>query len=75
MDRAEAPRKPSRLQSLWQAHPRLVTWLVLAVGMVVILLYAARDAELLPGQRLVLVVATVALAGLCTWIISWEQGE
>jgi hypothetical protein len=53
-------------------HPRLVSWFVLALGMVIMLLWAARDVGLLPGQMVALVVATILLAGLCVWIIGWE---
>ena len=53
-------------------HPRLVSWFVLALGMVIMLLWAARDVGLLFGQMVALVVATVLLAGLCVWIIGWE---
>jgi len=48
-------------------------WMVLAVGMVIILLWASKDVELLLRQRLALVVATIGLAGLCVWIIGWEE--
>jgi hypothetical protein len=53
-------------------HPRLVSWFVLALGMVIMLLWAARDVGLLPTQLAALVVATILLAGLCVWIIGWE---
>lgn len=53
-------------------HPFLSMWAVLAVGMVAIFLITARDVDLLPSQRLFMAVACVALAGLCTWIVSWE---
>jgi hypothetical protein len=53
-------------------HPRLVSWFVLALGMVIMLLWAAKDVGLLPGQMIALVVATILLAGLCVWIIGWE---
>jgi hypothetical protein len=56
-------------------HPRLVMWLVLAIGMVVILIWSARDVGLLPGQWAALIVATILLAGLCVWIISWDEGD
>lgn len=65
-------RALDRVQAAYQAHPLLVTWLVLAIGMVAILLWASRDVELLFHQRLILVLATVGLAGLCAWIIGWE---
>ena len=53
-------------------HPRLVSWIVLALGMVIMLLWAAKDVGLLPGQMAALIVATILLAGLCVWIIGWE---
>jgi hypothetical protein len=55
-------------------HPRIAMWVILAVGMVIILLWTSRDVELLTRQRLALVLATVGLAGLCVWIIGWEEG-
>lgn len=56
-------------------HPNIVTWLVLAIGMLAVLFWSARDVSLTAGQRFWLAVATVALAGLCSWIISWEADE
>jgi hypothetical protein len=56
-------------------HPRLTAWLVLGLGMVVILVWSARDVGLLPAQWVALIVATVAVAGLCVWIIGWEDEE
>lgn len=56
-----------------QRHPYLIAWIVLAIGMVIILFWSARDAGLLPGQMAALVVATILLAGACVWIISWED--
>jgi len=55
-------------------HPRLLMWAVLAAGMVIILILSARDVGLLPGQWAALIVATILLAGLCVWIIGWEDG-
>ncbi len=54
-------------------HPRIVAWIALAIGMVLILLWASKDVGLLPTQLLALSVATVVLAGLCVWIIGWED--
>ncbi len=56
-------------------HPRLSAWAALAVGMVIILLVAARNVGLLPYQWAALIVATILLAGLCVWIIGWGDGE
>ena len=56
-------------------HPRLSAWAVLAVGMVIILIWSAKDVGLLVGQWVALIVATILLAGLCVWIIGWEDQE
>ena len=63
------------LKNLASVHPRITAWIALAVGMVVILLWSAKDVGLLPTQLLALVVATILLAGLCVWIIGWEDKE
>jgi MFS superfamily sulfate permease-like transporter len=60
------------LKSFVNRHPQLTAWAVLAVGMVIILLWSARDVGLLPGQWAALIVATILLAGLCVWIIGWN---
>lgn len=61
------------MRGLWERHPYLVSWAILAVGMVAILLVASRDVALELSQRFWLVVATIGLAGLCVWILSWED--
>jgi len=53
-------------------HPFLSMWALLAVGMVAIFWITARNVELLFTQRLFMAVACVALAGLCSWIVSLE---
>ncbi len=60
------------MKKLWTDHPILSNWLILAVGFVIILIISARSVGFLPGQWAALIGATVALAGLCAWIISWE---
>jgi protein-S-isoprenylcysteine O-methyltransferase Ste14 len=56
-------------------HPRLTAWAVLAIGMVAILAWSARDVGLLWTQWIALVAATIGLAGLCVWIIGWEEED
>ena len=56
----------------YDRHPLMVAWAALAVGMVAILLYTSRDVGLLPSQTFAMVIATIALAGACVWIISWD---
>ena len=63
------------LKNFTSGHPRITAWIALAVGMVVILLWSAKDVGLLPTQLLALVIATILLAGLCVWIIGWEDKE
>ncbi|HHH41158.1 MAG TPA: hypothetical protein ENK56_04055 [Chloroflexi bacterium] len=65
----------STLLTFAKQHPRLTAWFVLAVGMVAILVWSARDVGLEPGQWAALIVATIGLAGLCVWIIGWEEEE
>lgn len=61
------------MQRWWNTHPYIVSWLLLSIGMVAILLVASRDVALEQLQRFWLVVATVGLAALCVWILSWED--
>lgn len=56
-------------------HPNLTAWFTLALGMVAILLFTARDVGLLPLQWFWLIVITVLVAGACIWIISWGDDE
>jgi hypothetical protein len=65
----------SSIKSFFTHHPRLVAWLVLAVGMVTVLVWAAKDVGLLVGQWVALIVSTILLAGLCIWIIGWENRD
>lgn len=63
------------LREFVSRHPQLTAWAALALGMVVILIWAARDVGLLPGQWAALIVTTILLAGLCVWIIGWNGDE
>jgi hypothetical protein len=56
-------------------HPQLAAWVVLAIGMVIILVFSARDVGFTGGQWTALVVTTILLAGACVWIIGWGEGE
>ena len=64
-----------RLVDWAKTHPRLAAWIVLAVGMDAMVLYEARDVGLQVGQWIALLVATTLVAGLCVWIIGWEDDE
>ena len=56
-------------------HPQITSWIVLAIGMVIILVWSARDVGFTPGQWAALIVTTILLAGACVWIIGWEDDE
>jgi MFS superfamily sulfate permease-like transporter len=56
-------------------HPQWTSWIVLAIGMVLILVWSARDVGLLPGQWAALIIATILVAGLAVWIIGWEDED
>jgi hypothetical protein len=56
-------------------HPRLAAWAVLAAGMVIILIVSARNVGLEPLQWTALIVATILLAGVCVWIIGWDDKD
>jgi thiamine transporter ThiT len=60
------------LTAFFTEHPRLASWIVLAIGMVVILILAARGKGLMAGQLAGLAGACVISAGICAWIIGWE---
>ncbi len=57
------------------ARPRLAAWIVLSVGIVVLLMIEARDVGLLIGQWLALIIASILVAGLCIWIVTWEDSD
>ena len=56
-------------------HPQITSWVVLAIGMVIILVWSASDAGFTSSQWVALIITTVLLAGACVWIIGWEDDE
>lgn len=60
------------IRAFLDRHPRLATWLLLAIGMVILLAWAAHGKGLAPGQLAFLAAACVGVAGACAWIISSE---
>jgi hypothetical protein len=65
-----------RVVAAWYARrPRLVSWALLAAGMVILLTLFSQGAGLEPRNYAALVVATLALAWLCVWIIALEEDE
>lgn len=64
-----------KIKQFINKRPQLTSWIVLAIGMVAILVWSARDVGLLAGQWVALIVATILVAGLAVWIIGWEDDE
>ncbi len=56
-------------------HPQITSWIVLAIGMVIILVWSARDVGFTGSQWTALIITTILLAGACVWIIGWEDDE
>ncbi len=42
--------------------------------MVIIVVLSARNVGFQPAQWAAIIGATILLAGLCVWIVSWEDG-
>lgn len=66
------------LNTLWnwiKTHPRLSGWAALALGMNAIVAFEAQDVGLEPMQWVALIIATTVVAGLCVWIIGWDDDD
>ncbi|HCB48087.1 MAG TPA: hypothetical protein DEP47_00840 [Chloroflexi bacterium] len=63
------------IKSWISVHPNLTAWVVLALGMVAILVWEARDVGLEGMQWFWLILVTILVAGACIWIISWGDDE
>ena len=57
------------------SHPQITSWIVLAVGMIIILVWSASDVGFTTSQWVALIITTILLAGACVWIIGWEDDE
>lgn len=61
--------------AVMDTYPRISAWLVLSIGIVGLLVFEARDVGLSTGNWVALIVASIIVAGLCIWIVSWEDEE
>ena len=75
MERLKQQPGIGSLIHLIETWPRITAWVVLSLGCVILLVYEARDVGLTAGNWIALIVATVLVAGLCIWIVSWEDEE
>ena len=56
-------------------HPQITSWVILAIGMVIILIWSAQDVGFTPQQWTAIIITTILLAGACVWIIGWGDDE
>ena len=47
----------------------------MAIGMVIILVWSAKDVGFTASQWAALIVTTILLAGACVWIIGWGDED
>ena len=56
-------------------YPRISAWVVLSVGMLGLLYYEAQDVGLTTRNWIALTIASLLVAALSIWIVSWEDEE
>jgi hypothetical protein len=64
-----------KIRNFAEQHPRISSWIVLAIGMTAILIWSAKDVGFTGGQWAAVIVTTILLAGACVWIIGWGDDE
>ncbi|NIP22913.1 MAG: hypothetical protein GWO38_03595 [Phycisphaerae bacterium] len=64
-----------KLKQYASQHPQITSWIVLAIGMVIILIWSAKDVGFTPSQWTAVIITTILLAGACVWIIGWGDEE
>jgi hypothetical protein len=63
------------IRNFAEKHPQIVAWIALAIGMVIILVWSAKDVGFTGSQWTALIVTTILLAGACVWIIGWGDDD
>jgi len=63
------------MKAFLERHPDLGTWAFLSLAFLAALAWSARDVDLAARQWATLSLASVITAGLCAWILSWEQDD
>lgn len=56
-------------------YPRISAWVVLSAGMLGLLYYEAQDVGLTTRNWIALTIASLLVAALSIWIVSWEDEE
>ena len=60
------------MKSTLSSHPHLAAFVALAVAMQAVLYATSRNVALQPTEYAAIALATVGLAALCVWILTWE---
>lgn len=63
------------MKAFLERHPDLGTWGFLSLAFLAALAWSAREVDLAARQWTTLAAASVVTAGLCAWILSWEQDD
>lgn len=61
--------------NIFDTYPRISAWVILSAGIIILLLLEARDVGLTVGNWIALIIASIIVAGLSIWIVSWEDEE
>ena len=61
--------------NIFDTYPRISAWVILSAGIIILLLLEARDVGLTVGNWIALIIASIIVAGLSIWIVSWEDDE
>jgi len=61
--------------NIFDTYPRISAWVILSAGIIILLLLEARDVGLTVGNWIALIIASIIVAGLAIWIVSWEDDE
>ena len=64
-----------KLKNFANDRPQLTSWIILALGMVIILVWSAKDVGFTFSQWVALIITTILLAGACVWIIGWGDED
>lgn len=75
MDRLKSVPVLGSLITFADARPRIAAWIALSLGIIILLVIEARDVGLLATQWVALMVASILVAGLCIWIVTFEDSD
>lgn len=75
MERIKEVPVLGQIATLIDRYPRISAWIVLSAGIIILLVREAQDVGLTTSNWIALITASILVAGLCIWIVSWEDKE